>query len=188
MAELVDAPDLGSGSERSESSSLLCRTTMKRNILICLPLVLVTFFEVSCNLDTVVSPSVQSSSVLFRTSAEGVNDTITFSDSLQVGDTVRLPMVLNGYYDYLTGFAASTDTTKMHVSFAWDEAFRECLTPSADPDHGILIFEPEKVYACVVTLQYVPLQSGTHRIDLVLKSSAQETYSQWIGHFNAAVK
>ena len=27
LAELVDAPDLGSGSERSESSSLLCRTT-----------------------------------------------------------------------------------------------------------------------------------------------------------------
>ena len=161
---------------------------MKRNILICLPLVLVTFFAVSCDLDTVVSPSVQSSSVLFRTSAEGVNDTITFSDSLQVGDTVRLPMVLNGYYDYLTGFAASTDTTKMQVSFVWDEAFRTCLTSSADPDHGILIFEPEKVYACVVTLQYVPLQSGTHRIDLVLKSSAQETYSQWIGHFNAAVK
>ena len=26
LAELVDAPDLGSGSERSESSSLLCRT------------------------------------------------------------------------------------------------------------------------------------------------------------------
>ena len=188
LAELVDAPDLGSGSERSESSSLLCRTTMKRSVLFFLSFALVALMTVSCNMDSVISPGVQYSSYLYRTSADGVQDTITLNDSLQVGDTVRFPMVLNGYYDYITSFVATTDTSKVHVSMMWDDAYKSYLTEIADPDNGILAFKPDQVYAFVTTLVYVPMASGTYRIDLELNSSAPSPYSQWAGHFFIGVK
>ena len=199
LAELVDAPDLGSGSERSESSSLLCRTTdsvrlflirtiMKRKLLLSLTVFVLSLLLASCDTKAVISPSVQVSSWLYRTSIEGVQDTITLRDSLSVGDTVRMPVILNGYYDYLTSFVASADTAKVNLWFAWDDEFNSCLMPNAAPEHGVLVFKADSVYACVTTLVYVPTQSGTHRIDMSLNSSAELNYSNWSGFFLIGVK
>ena len=169
---------------------------MMRNILFSLSFVLVTFMAVSCNLGTVISPSVQASSQLYRSYTvigslgqdSIVQDTITYKDSLSIGDTVRWPMVINGYYDYLVSFKATADTNDVRLSFAWDPVFDTLLIETSDYSHGVLEFKPAKVYAGLVTLVYVPRRSGTHQVDLVLNSAAQEPYSQWAGHFNMAVK
>ncbi len=169
---------------------------MKRNVLFISSFVILTVLAVSCDLKTVMSPGVQFSSVLYRTSSVTdstgqvvlVNDTITLSDSLNVGDTVRLPMILNGYYDYITSFAVSTDTSKVHLSLMWGDEYNSYLTTAADPEHGILAFKPDAVYAFLTTLVYVPQVSGTYRIDMELNSAAQAPYSQWTGHFFIGVK
>jgi hypothetical protein len=169
---------------------------MKRNIFFYLSLVFVAFTTVACNLENVMSPGVQYSSVLYRTytvqDSLGVDsvvcDTITLNDSLQVGDTVRFPMVLNGYYDYITSFVCSADTSKVHVSLMWDEEYNSFLSADADPAGGILAFNPGSVYRFVTTLVYVPVASGTHRIDMELNSAAKAPYSQWAAHFFIGVK
>ena len=143
---------------------------------------------VSCNTENVFSPNIRFSSVLYRTSAEGVKDTITFSDSLHIGDTVYLPMILDGYYDYLISFTAQADSDKVKVSFPCDDEFRKYLASSSDLEHGKMVFLPDQVYACYITFAYVPVKSGTHRIDFLLESSARDPYSEWSGHFEIGVK
>ena len=169
---------------------------MKRNILLVFSLVLVAICAVSCTGEAVMSPNVQYGSAVYRTYATVdtlgrdtiISDTISLSDSLQVGDTLRFPLIINGYYDYLTSFIASADTSKVAVSFTWDEELSDFLSPAADPEHANLTFEPAKVYACLTTLVYVPKAPGSHRIDLLLTSAAKPPYAEWQGHFFIGVK
>ena len=167
--------------------------TMKKNILL---LAFVAFAFVVCNLDTVISPGIQLSQSLYRTYTVQdslgqdsiVKDTITFTDSLNIGDTVLIPMVCQGYYDYLRTVTVSADTAKMQLSLAWDEKYQSYLAEDADPAHGYLSFLPDKVYAFYTTIKLVPVASGTHRVDIQALSNAKENYSQGAWHFFVAVK
>lgn len=167
---------------------------MKKNILL---LAFVAFALVACDLNTVISPGVQVSSSLYRTYTTQdslgrdtiVKDTITFTDSLNIGDTVLIPMVCQGYYDYLRMVKVSPeDTSKMQLSLAWEEEYKSVLAEDADPAHGYLSFLPEKVFAFYTTIKLVPVASGTHRVDIQALSNAKENYSQGSWHFFVAVK
>ena len=167
--------------------------TMKKNILL---LAFVAFALIACDLDTVISPGVQVSSSLYRTYTVQdslgqdtlIRDTITFADSLNIGDTVLIPMVCQGYYDYLKTVTVSADTAKMQLSLEWDEKYQSYLAEDADPAHGYLSFLPDKVYAFYTTIKLVPVASGTHRVDIQALSNAKENYSQGSWHFFVAVK
>lgn len=169
---------------------------MKRNLYLVLSLVLVALGAVSCVGEAVMSPKVQYGSAVYRTYATVdtlghdtiISDTISLADSVQVGDTLRFPLVINGYYDYITSFIVTADTSKVTVSFTWDEELDDFLAPGADPEHGNLTFEANKVYAALTTLVYVPQVPGTHEIDLLLTSAAKQPYSEWQGHFFVGVK
>ena len=169
---------------------------MKRNILFAISLALVAVLVASCEGEAVMSPNVQYSSIIYRSytteSSQGqdsiVRDTVSLTDSLNVGDTVCFPMILHGYYDYIVSFVATSDTSKVAVSFLWDEELEEFLDTTADPEHGNLTFVPNKVYSCLTSLIYVPKAPGTHRVDLVLTSAAKDPYSQWAAHFFVGVK
>ena len=161
---------------------------MKRNILFFLSLAFVALIAISCDLNSVISPSVRTSTVLYRTSLEGVKDTITFADSLNVGDTVRMGMICEGYYDYLCKLKVSGDTSKVKTSLAWPDSLSYALASDADPEHGVLSFVPEKAYGIYTTLTYIPVASGTHEISILLTSSARESYNQYAGSFFIAVR
>ena len=118
----------------------------------------------------------------------GVMDTILYTDTLQVGDTVLMPMAIQGYYDYLTSFRAVADTNALKVSFLWDEEHNSYLTSTADPAHGYLVFAPEKVFSGVVTLCYTPQKAGSHTVELQIASSAPTGFSQGAGQFTVNVK
>ena len=149
---------------------------------------LVAFVFVSCDLNTVASPTVDVSRSHYRTTAAGVKDTITYTDSLNIGDTVLVPILCDGRFDYLRMVKIGADTTKLRVSLLWDEKFQSCLTADADPEHGCLAFKADSVYRCYTSIKYIPKASGTHRIDIVLLSAAKEGYSNGAWHFNVAVK
>ena len=146
------------------------------------------FALVSCNTRSVFSPSLQQASELIRISAEGVKDTITFSDSLQIGDTVHVGMLCNGFYDYLRTVVMAGDTNKVKTSLEWPDSLGYVLAEDADKEHGRLSFVPEKVYAIYTTLTYIPVASGTHRVDIQINSAAPESYNQYNGYFVIAVK
>ena len=75
---------------------------MKRSFIISLVIALVALGLMSCDGTAISSPSIQAASKMVRTSAAGVRDTINLNDSLNVGDTVRLSLIVQGYYHYLT--------------------------------------------------------------------------------------
>ena len=167
--------------------------TMKKKILL---IAFVAFALVACDFDSVVSPGIQMSSSIYRTYITQnelgqdtlIRDTIALNDSVNIGDTLRLPMVCQGYYDYLRTLKVSVDTTKLHASLAWDTAYSSSLAEDADPEHAYLSFLPEQVYACYTTLTYVPVASGTHRVDILVESNAKGNYSQGSWYFFVGVK
>ena len=166
---------------------------MKKNILL---IAFVAFAFAACNLDSVISPGVQLSSSLYRTyTVQGslgqdslVRDTISYTDSLNIGDTVRISILCQGYYDYVRSLKITTDTAKLRASLVWDDEYKSYLAEDADPEHAYLSFIPEKVFAFYTTLIYVPVASGTHRVDILIQSNAKEPYSQGAWFFNTAVK
>lgn len=167
--------------------------TMKYKFLL-FALVAVAF--VACETRSVVSPSVRVSSSLYRTYTVQdslgqdslVRDTISLTDSLRIGDTVRMGMVCEGYYDYLRALTIVSDPSEVDVSLSWDEEAKHLLTSAADPEHGKLAFVADSVYACYTTLTYVPVATGTHRIGISLVSAAKDPYTEGAWHFNIAVK
>ena len=161
---------------------------MKMRIFLWCSLFVFALSLTSCEGSAAITPSFYQASSLIRTSSSGVKDTITLADSLRVGDTVRMGLLLNGYYDYLTSFVASADTANVRLSLAWGEELSAYLAADADPEHGKLTFAPDCVYVCVTTLTYVPRKSGRHEIDLLVTSNAPSSYSRQSGHFFIAVK
>ena len=161
---------------------------MKRNSLLYLSLALLTLAFASCNTRTMFTPGLQTATQLIRTSAAGVKDTITMTDTLNVGDTVRMGMICNGYYDYLRTVVVSGDTSKVLTSLAWVDSLNYVLDEDADPAHGRLSFLPEKAYAIYTTMTYIPVATGVHKIDIKITSSAPDKYNQYSGYFMIAVK
>lgn len=162
---------------------------MKRNISFGLFLAAIVLAFAACNTRAMITPYFQTASTLIRTSAEGVTDTITFQDSLNIGDTVRVGMMCNGYYDCLKTLKVGGDTSKVKTSLAWPDSLSYVLASDADPEHGVLSFLPEKtVYAIYTTVTYIPVATGTHQIDIRLTSTAPDSYNQCSGHFIIAVK
>ena len=186
LAELVDAPDLGSGSERSESSSLLCRTIMKRLCLFLLPVL--AFMVTSCENRVGSTPILQSSAFLLRTSAAGVQDTIALYDTICVGDTIQMGLLVSGYYNFLKTFEVKADTSCIQYSLAWNPANDMYLATGSDPEHGILIFLPEQLYAINTVLIYTPRKAGTHKMSFIISSDAGEGYSPREWEYNVDVK
>ena len=161
---------------------------MKKHLFFGLSFIAVIVAFVSCNMKAVMSPSITPSATLIRTTAAGVRDTISYSDSLNVGDTVRMRATLNGYYDYITSFVAASDEANVDVSIIWQDSIITYLAEDADPEHGILKFVPERVYGCYVPIQYIPKHSGTYRIDLTVTSAAESPYSNQQKFFYIAVR
>ena len=143
---------------------------------------------IACNTRSMITPGFKTSDTLIRTTVEGVTDTITFTDSLNVGDTVRMGMMCNGYYDYLKTVKVGGDTSKVKTSLEWPDSLSYVLASDADPAHGVLTFLPEKAYAIYTTVTYIPVASGTHQVDIRLLSSAPDAYSQTAAYFIIAVK
>ena len=101
---------------------------------------------------------------------------------------MRLSVILDGYYDYLTAFGLSVDTVNVSAAVEWSDEYKYVLAEDADPEHGKITFLPDKVYGCYTTIRYIPLHSGTFRIDMKLVSAAQAPYSTMQNYFFIAVK
>lgn len=162
--------------------------SMKKRIYLFLLLPLVALSLVSCEDKAQSTPSLESSSILLRTSAAGVQDTIGFLDTLQLGDTVLMRLAAYGNFNYLTGVRAETDTTKMLLGFRWSHEDDRFLAQGSDPEHGVLLFVPEQINVCVTTLQYTPIKAGAHRVEITVSSDAGANFSPRTFYFDAVAR
>ena len=161
--------------------------TMKRYLIILSVLALCACVWVSCDTEAQSTPEIVSPNTLIRTSAEGVRDTITYADTLHIGDTVRAQLFLYGHLNYLTRFQATSDASiQMYLAKMPEDSIY--LLPESDYSKCLYVFTPEKVSLCVTTLVYTPTQAGKYRIEMVLASSAKEAYSPRTFYFDTNVK
>lgn len=131
----------------------------------------------SCLDKAVSTPELRVSNVLVRTTHAGVQDTVRLSDSLNIGDTLRLGMLLHGGFNYLVSFAVLTDTSAVSVALEADSVLQTLLAAGTDLDVAKMNFIPEKVVACTPKLRFVPRKSGSHLMSFVITSDAGEGYS-----------
>ena len=159
---------------------------MKRIYLFLLPVL--AFVLASCNEKAASTPIVRASSQVIRISAAGVRDTIAYNDTLCIADTAYLAMVISGNLNALTSFVAKADTSCVQLAIEWNSDYDSYLAEGADPEHAILKFLPEKVYAFQTALKYIPRKAGTHTISLVVSSDAPADYSPREYNFDIVVK
>ena len=114
----------------------------------------------------------------YRTSATGEKDSITFAQEMQihVGDTLLVPMVLLGEYDFITSFTATADTAAFDYNFVCDSSVLAILLPDSRINEGYLHFEAE--YGLIpVCFRYVSKKLGGYDISFTLASTASEQFS-----------
>ena len=151
-----------------------------------------TFAMTSCNTRALSTPSINAT-IAIRTSPSGQVDTVPLNkmekDTMHVGDTMRLGLLLNGHFNYLTSFEAhTTNTACLSVSLDWNHALDSLLAEGSDPDKAKLFFLPERVGGCITTLKYVALKEGDTRIEMTIASDAGEPYSPVIYTFDVPVR
>lgn len=143
--------------------------------LIILPLIALAI--VSCEPKAESTPMLQGSTTIFRTNAAGVCDTLQYTDTLCIGDTARMSILLEGYLNTLTSFTAKADTSALAVAVEVLPEQMQLLTTGTDLEKGQLKFVPGQVMVFAAKLRYIPRSAGTHRIDMMVASDASEQYS-----------
>ena len=150
---------------------------MKR-FLLYIALCAVVAAMVACNTRAVSTPELYANSVLYRSTPEGVRDTIRAADSLRIGDTLRMFITMHGGYNTLTSFMVKTDTSALAIALEIDPIVVDSfLTTGTDLDKAQLVFVPEKVTLCSTFLRFIPRKSGKHQITMTVGNDAGESYS-----------
>lgn len=99
----------------------------------------------SCNKKNEHSPEISFGTIT-------VNNVTMNSDIIHVGDTVRIPLMLNPYiYNSLTNFNVNTDRSFLKDSvFSYEEFVALCNTAASDMSKGSYVFKPLGVGTAVV--------------------------------------
>ena len=124
---------------------------------------------------------------LYRTTPAGVCDTLSRLDTIQVGDTMRAVMVLDGVYNTLVAFQVSADRTAFDYRLECDSVAGRLLAEGSQPEKGSLYFAKD-CYQFFTTLYYVPLQAGKYDFTFTLSSTAGEKYSPVTGTLTQVVR
>ncbi len=124
---------------------------------------------------------------LYRTNLAGVEDTLNYGDTIQIGDTVLAPMLLEGVYNNLVYFKVSADANAFDYDIVKDTLYQHLLAEDSKPEEGYLHFV-SGCYLYPATLRYVAKKSGTYPINVEIGSTANEKYSPRSGSFNQPVE
>ena len=116
----------------------------------------------------------------FCTHVDGTRDTVLFqadaSCVVKLGDTVKVPMYVDGVYHPLTVFQVSGDTSAVRYSFACDAASMRMLKPDSKLEEGYLHFA-DSCYGMSLSLYYIAKVKGDFPLTFSLSSLAAEPYA-----------
>jgi hypothetical protein len=103
---------------------------------------------------------------------------ISSLDTLTVGDTLLLPLTLQGFYNPITSFSVSNDTTVSKISFPGIAALGSTIlaNDSTKLNNGYIYFGTSPVSTVMLTVQYVPTKpSNTATLTLIVSSTSQSS-------------
>ena len=132
---------------------------------------------VSCETKAVSTPELYVAQLMFRTSEDGVQDTIRITDTLSIGDKLRLNIFIDGRLNTLNSFVASCDTSAMQLALEVDSIGLRYLATGSDMTNGKLVFKPGLLSACNMWMLFSPRKSGTQKIEMTIDSDAGTEFS-----------
>ena len=160
---------------------------MKR-IFLFIAIAICAFGLSSClNSDDHSTPLIQFSRYVYRSTLEGVQDSVKLTDTVNVGDTLRLPILLYGGFNNLTEFKVTYESSECDFKLLIDSAYTQHLTDASDPENGYLKFI-EDIYVYPTAMWFVPQKTGDLKISMTLSSTAGEKYSPLNAWFIFPVK
>ena len=149
---------------------------MKRIYLFLLPFV--ALLMTACNDMAVSTPELWAARLMIRTAPDGWCDTIPITDTIHVGDTLRWNLMADGHFNTLQTFDVTADTSVFYLGLEISPVDSAALDlKKSDLDHGKMVFQPQKIYACPVWLRFSPRKTGTHKIQMTIASDAGQNYS-----------
>jgi len=150
---------------------------MKKQVVILLSVLASVFAFTACEGGAQSTPEIHYAGKVIRTTAEGQRDTVLFTDTFHIGDTIRWNMVAYGVYNPLKYFIVSTDTSKLGLSILADPGDSVAFAAGTDLEHAQIYFKPQFVMIWGGWLRIIPHQSGTHDISLTIANEAGKDFS-----------
>ena len=93
-------------------------------------------------------------------------------DSISVGDTVHVDILLNAVSNLLTSFVVKMDTTQMKPTFSIYKQLDEALTADSEPEKGIFNFKVGYSGA-TIPMSYIARKSATVSVTMTVSSDSQ---------------
>ena len=146
-----------------------------------------TLFLNSCLTSDYQSTPRISAYPLYRTSAEGVQDSLNYGDTIHVGDTIRTLMVLQGMFNELVYCRIKGDASAFDYCVEADSAYAHLLADDCRMNEVYLHFVAG-CYMYPATFRYVAKKAGTYRFEIELGSTANEKYSPLSAYFVQEVR
>ena len=87
-------------------------------------------------------------------------DTIRPTDSISIGDTLCMPVLISGQFNCLKSFAIQAQPAVFDYWMTCDSTVLEVLTEATRLDQGLLYFLPKMVVVAQANVWFVPKQSG----------------------------
>ena len=183
LAELVDAPDLGSGSHECRFESYMPHFMKKITYcLVCL--VLVGLASCGSNQQD-YTPYVTTSSFYLNPIYSGdtiiaAQDTLSLHiqddhyvlDTISVTDTLVFMVGFGSYANNLTATLITFDTTQLNMSSKIPEEVRKILLPTSDI-RNLQLYLNSGYNFLALPMGYRPLKSGTHRVTFTVESDSE---------------
>lgn len=183
LAELVDAPDLGSGSHECRFESYMPHF-MKRitYFFACFGLIGLT----SCHTNQqdfvpyITTSSFYLNPIYSGDTIIGAQDTFQLKkvddcymlDTISLTDTVVFMVGFGSYANNLTATRVTFDTTQLNMSSKIPQEIRDILLPASDI-RNLQLFLNSGYNFLAMPLGYRPLQSGTHQFVFTVESDSE---------------
>ena len=100
---------------------------------------------------------------------------MTYTDTLQLGDTVMIPAFFASNMNNLVSVSATADSARVNIWFDLDmqnDSTRNALMPHSKPEEGVIFFQPMHDLASFF-IYILPLEAGSHIIKVTVTSDSQ---------------
>ena len=154
---------------------------MKKLIFCTIAIVLVLFSACKENEEPQSTPRIYMSYfTVNRLGGSGAADTLNVRtvgdsyvvDSISVGDTVHVDILLNAVTNLLTGFVVQMDTTILMPTFSMYTELEQALAADSKPEEGIFNFLTGYSGA-TIPMHYVARKTSTATVTLTVSSNSE---------------
>lgn len=162
--------------------------SMKKVIFCIIAIVLTVFCACKKKEEPQSSPRIYMSYFLVHhNGSSGIADTLAVRtigdhyavDTISVGDTVQVAILLNAVTNRLTNFVLETDTNYLKYSFSLYKELQAALTADSDTEHGKFVFK-SGYSAATIPMEYISRKSGKPTVTMTVCSDSEFSPSKLV--------